>query len=84
MARGQRPRNEVLKTLAMGLRAGHLADLFKAERAARVAAEEKLVARAGAGPGINGRMPPKPSSADAGTPGSRFAKLLAPGGMQGD
>lgn len=82
MARGQRPRNEVLRTLAMGLRAGHLADLFKAERAARVAAEEKLTARTGAGPGINGRTPPR--SADTGTPGSRFAKLLSPGGMQGD
>lgn len=84
MARGQRPRNEVLKTLAMGLRAGHLAELFKAERDARLKAEEKLAARAGAGPGIRGQTPVKPAAGEHKTMGARFAGMLASGNIQGD
>lgn len=84
MARGQRPREAVLKTLAMGLRATHLAELFKAERDARVKAEEKLAARAGAGPGIRGTTQPKPSAGQHTTPGARFAGMLASGQIHGD
>lgn len=90
MARGQRPREAVLKTLAMGLRAGHLAELFKAEREARIAAEEKLKSRANAGPGINGQRPPRengkavPRVGQNGGLGARFAEMLASGDIQGD
>lgn len=84
MAKGQRPRNEVLRTLAMGLRAGHLAELFKAERDARLKAEERLARRGSAGPDIRGNGAPPKTSGEHKSPGSRFAELLAPGGMQGD
>jgi hypothetical protein len=84
MARGQRPRDAVLRTLAMGLRAGHLAELFKAERAGRLAAEEKLAGRANAGPSIRGQVQPKPSNGEHKTMGARFAGMLASGQIQGD
>lgn len=84
MARGQRPREAVLRTLAMGLRAGHLAELFKVERDARLKAEEKLASRANAGPGINGGKPLPPGSGEHKTMGSKFASMLANGGVQGD
>lgn len=84
MAQGKRPREAVLKTLAMGLRAGHLAELFKAERGARVKAEEKLASRANAGPNIRGTTPANPSKGEHKSMGSRFASILANGGVQGD
>jgi len=84
MARGQRPRAEVLKTLAVGLRANHLAELFKAERDARLKAEEKLAGRANAGPNIRGGTPPKPSNGERQTMGAKFAGMLASGQIHGD
>lgn len=84
MAKGQRPRADVLKTLAMGLRATHLAELFKAERDARIKAEEKLAGRVSAGPGIRGGTPPKPSTGERQSPGARFAGMLASGQIHGD
>jgi len=81
MARGQRPRDAVLKTLAMGLRAGHLAELFRAERDARLKAEEKLAGRAKAGPDIRGNTPPKPSPGENKRPGAKFAEMLATGNI---
>lgn len=84
MARGERPRAEVLRTLAKGLRATHLAELFRAERDARVKAEEKLAGRANAGPSIRGTTLPKPSTGEHVTPGARFAGMLASGQIQGD
>lgn len=84
MAKGQRPREAVLKTLAMGLRAGHLAELFKAERDARIKAEEKLASRSNAGPTIRGQTPPKPSTGEYQRPGAKFAGMLASGDIRGD
>lgn len=84
MARGERPRGDVLKTLAMGLRAADLTKLFLAERAKREELEKKLGARASAGPGIQGGKPPPQSNGERPTPGRKFADMLATGQIKGD